>query len=527
MKPFPIMNVGEHGIISDLPDFQLPDNAWSAGENIRFFENRATSAGAYASAFTPSVAPYFIDHVGNQGNIEFVYAGLDDIYTYDGASHTKRTRNTGLTVYTGLADDIWNGGTFHGWHALTNGVDAPQFRLIGSANNYEDMNYDVGAGTTWTDENKSCKLLVPMKFNLVAMDLDYNGTRYPQRVHWCDPADAGTFATDWDVVDTTNRAGHHDLVGSNEDITTALGMAESVIIYTGDMAHRMDWVGGAVQFDFNALEWSQGSVSPRGACLLPGGFHFVVASYDIYVHNGHSHESVVDEKRRRFIFENVSADNYRLLFVVPNYRKHEVMVCVPLSGDTLCTRAHVYNYKRKSWGYFDIPNLMDAKQLLDPQADATPWKWSDMTATTWNEMTFPWGGEGYNPLNRSVIAASPDGSGDVLRLDDTFQAGGTNVKCRLERTGLNIGGGKHKIAIKRMIPQITGGPVTLQVGGQDTPGGPVTWSTETAFDPATQKDATFWGGSSGVYNCIRIKSEANVQWELRGMILFPQVVGGV
>ena len=525
-KLFPIMGVGEHGIVTDLPDFQLPPNAWSGGQNVRFYENRAAAAKGYEDAFTPSIPPYAIDVVTSGGDVFFVYPGLDDIYTYDVSNgHVERTRAAGVTVYTGTAADIWNGGVLHDYHCITNGVDAPQVWKIGTATDYADMDYD--ASNTWTAAGQTCRILVPVKYHLLAMDLTVSGSRYPRRVAWPEPAEPGSMPTDWDPSDPTNRAGWVDLVGGSGIIQTAEGMGESVIAYTDDLAFRIDWVGGTAQFDVNTLEWAKGAVSRRAVAVLPGGSHFVVAAGDIYIHNGQGYEAIADEKRKRTIFADVSPDNYKYLFVVANYAYNEVIVALPTVGATFCDKAHVYNYKRKAWSERAIPNLMGMAEGPDPSAAATPWLWSDMTATTWEEMTFPWAGEGYNPLNRSMLAVSPSGSGAVYRMDATNQADGANINAYLERTGLVMGDGDVVNTITGMVPRIKAtGAVSLQVGGQMYPGGPVTWSPAVSFNPTTDQRATFWHGGSGRYGAVRISSNADVSWELEGLTLEYQQRGG-
>ena len=61
MSLVPITNVGQVGIIQDIPPYNLPPNAWSGGNNVRFLDNGVKKIAGYEEVMaTCPFAPYYI-----------------------------------------------------------------------------------------------------------------------------------------------------------------------------------------------------------------------------------------------------------------------------------------------------------------------------------------------------------------------------------------------------------------------------------------------------------------------------------
>ena len=96
-------------------------------------------------------------------------------------------------------------------------------------------------------------------------------------------------------------------------------------------------------------------------------------------------------------------------------------------------------------------------------------------------------------------------------LDSGLTANGVARKSVVERTSIDLsqapqrGSGEPINTITDILPVMEGDPVTIEVGTQQTPGGPVDWEPPKTFDPVTQYKIDL--RSTGRYHAIRITSD--------------------
>ena len=77
-----------------------------------------------------------------------------------------------------------------------------------------------------------------------------------------------------------------------------------------------------------------------------------------------SKQSICDERVKNFIFTGLNQSAKDVCFVQHNPTLNEVMFCYK-SGDELvafpnaerCNRAAVYNYRKNTWSFMDLPNV--------------------------------------------------------------------------------------------------------------------------------------------------------------------------
>jgi len=88
------------------------------------------------------------------------------------------------------------------------------------------------------------------------------------------------------------------------------------------------------------------------------GKHFVVGQNDVYVHNGTTYQSVIDNRRKRFLFSDMDGSEYEKTYVYSNYAEKEMWVCYVESGHlaALPNKALVWNWTYNTWGVRDLPN---------------------------------------------------------------------------------------------------------------------------------------------------------------------------
>ena len=95
MPLVPVNDVGKIGIIEDIPPYNLPPNAWSGGNNVRFLDNGVKKCAGYEEVFaTCPVAPYHIVPLEAGGTYYWIAFGLTDAAVYSGSSWVDITRQT-------------------------------------------------------------------------------------------------------------------------------------------------------------------------------------------------------------------------------------------------------------------------------------------------------------------------------------------------------------------------------------------------------------------------------------------------
>jgi len=95
MPLVPINDVGKVGIIEDIPPYNIPPNAWSGGNNVRFLDNGVKKCSGYEEVFaTCPFAPYHIVPLEAGGTYYWIAFGLTDAAVYSGSSWVDITRQT-------------------------------------------------------------------------------------------------------------------------------------------------------------------------------------------------------------------------------------------------------------------------------------------------------------------------------------------------------------------------------------------------------------------------------------------------
>ena len=94
-----VPNCGAVGVIQDLSQHELPINAWTDSQNIRFLDGYLNQFLGHGSVYgTPSVIPYHVLPVIIGSARYWIYASLTKIYaatiTAGSAVHTNLTRQT-------------------------------------------------------------------------------------------------------------------------------------------------------------------------------------------------------------------------------------------------------------------------------------------------------------------------------------------------------------------------------------------------------------------------------------------------
>lgn len=344
-----IENVGRIGIITDVKSHELPPEAWSGGQNMRFANNVAEKMQGEATVFgTPTVPPHWLlPWQRTTGAFRWIYASTAKIYYTDGTTHFDITRVSG--DYTAGSRPIWSGGILHGVPILNhdNITDKPQ-QWDGGAAKLKDLD-------TWPDDTYTQIIRVFRNF-LVAFDVTKVATRFPYLVKWSHPADPGAVPVTWDETDATKLAGEQTIAQSGGFIVDAHPLNDLMVIYKEDAIWTMQFIGGVFVFSFKENSQTIGALAPR--CVQ--SFYrrdFLVGTNDIIMFDGLTPQSVINKRMRNYFFKNISSDFLPYTFVVANHAEREMWVCYVEQGATFCNKALIWNYADQTWTIRDLPDV--------------------------------------------------------------------------------------------------------------------------------------------------------------------------
>ncbi len=504
--PDQIKALNPQGITKDISSYELPDNQWTNGNNIQFHWDKTHKPHGYKQALgSLSVAPYWLLPFTTPNDSFWIYPSLTKIYKTDGTTNTNITRTSGGD-YAATAAGGWNGGVLGGVAILNNGVDVPQ--MYGSSMTYcADL-------TNWTS-GWTTSVMRPFKQFLVALDMKEGSNRYPYRVRWSHPAESGTVPSTWNASDAAKDAGYVDLSQTNGFLIDCLPLKDTNIIYKEDSVWGMAYEGGQSIFRFFEIFNDTGILGKR--CVKSfDDKHFVVTSNDVYVHNGHTKESVIDNKMRVELFKSIHPDHYSKTFVAPNYRTDEMWVCFVSGTNTTSTfadKAFVWNWRNNTWSIIDLPHVSHISWgIIDTASGVNNWT----EAGTWDTDAATWDFRGYNPALTSMLMASPNittpTSSKLYEAEKTNQFDGTNFKSWVEKTNMNLGFPGMK-SIKKIVPRITGtGTVDFYLGTEIKAGAGTVWKGPYKFTPGVHSEIPL--RANGIYISVKLETTDDKTWSL-------------
>lgn len=505
---FPLENLGEFGLIRDVEPFELPVNAWSDGENIRFTDLGVEAFRGEKSQATPAITPYALFPV-TKGDIHlWAYLGLSGARAYDGATHHDISPSV---AFTGSSGNRWSGTVLNGNLVVTNGVDEPHFWPMETGTDFAKL-------TGWP-ANALCQDIIAYKQFLVALNVQLAGTDYPFRVKWSHQASGGGLPSSWDETDATLDAGERDIGDDAARLVGAYELKDVVHLFTEKRSQGLQYIGGSDVFRFFNLSRNAGLVAKNAVTTFeaPAGPSLGwLSDGDLVVSDGQRVTSLVQRRLRRWLFNNLDQDNYGACVLVNNRPKKELWLGFPMSGNSTLSHALVLDYGSSGFPA-TVRELPENTQFLARGFDLSgaPLAWSDLSSETWTSIgAQAWGDKNFDSVQDSVLIAA---ASDIYKSDLGNLFDGATKTARVERTALNIGGGNRSVEVTGVRVSGKGDPFTVTVGSQQTPRGPVTWGMPRTFTPGEgyRVDAR----STGRLITLRLSSTGNVNWRADSLAL--------
>ena len=480
----PIVKIGpagQLGVNKDLSTHDLPVNAWTDVENVRFQSGYAKQALGYKEIYpTIPIVPLHIVPVIVSGSRYVVVAGTGKIYCVNGSTWTDITRASGGDYTAGVNE--WTSTLLSGIPVLNNGTDAPQFWTLSTGADFAPL-------TAWP-ANTTCKSVRAFRNYLIALNVTKAGTNYPYMVKWSDAADAGTVPASWDETDPTTDAGENDVAADGGAVVDGGALRNDFIIYKSNSIWRMSYIGGDLIFSFAPIFQNDGILTKNCWAEIDGA-HFVVTGSDIIIHDGQGKVSVANDATRAYFFGDIDADNYGRAFVFKSPYSNEVAVAYPSSGSTYCDKLMVYNTVTKTLSFRSVPNLTHANSGLFEASASQSW---DSDTDTWDSDATTWGDIDFTPDSARTVWASADQA--LYMSDSGYLFDGASPDATLERIGLSFGQPEAVKLVKGIRPRITGetgSTVIVSVGS----------TTDPAATPTNYVDMTYTIGSTLKCDCLK------------------------
>lgn len=512
-------NVGKVGVVKDVKPHLLPPEVWSDANNVRFRDGSVSRMLGHVQVLgTPTVAPHFILGLRTITGFSWIYTSLAKAYAIEAGIHTNITRTIGGDYTSSFAQE-WNGTVFQGIPIVNNGIDVPQFwaTIIGSTPLANLTNWPAGV---------TAKVIRSYKNFLVALNITDSGTNKPHRVRWSHSADPGTLPTSWDTADPTKDAGEIDLSDVNSGhIREGLLLGDSLAIYKDESTWLMRFIGGINIFSIQQKSTNIGVLTARCVASTPkGDGHVIATGEDLILFNGQSFTSLLDKKMKNFITNDISPTGFAPSFCFTNFPQDEVLFVYVPQGATVASRALVWNMKD---GTISVRDWIGTSVSFGIIEDISTETWA-ADPDLWSNADDAWS----NFRKRLTVVASPTQT-KIFQIDQSSKFDGVNFDCFVERTGLAFIGRdregnpkadfKVRKLAKRIWPKMSGGPVNVRLGAQESEKGVINWAPSQVFNPDTQQYLDFT--VNGRLIAVNFSSTDDSSWNLEGYDLELDILG--
>jgi hypothetical protein len=542
MPNLPVRDLAKLGIVRDTAPWDSPEQAWSAGTNVRFEDGKAMRAPIFRTGIAAG-ASGLADMV-SIGSFTAV-SGTDTIFVFDTMGRAYQfTPGTGLTNVTEVSFTLTSGDTqfttcyLGGVFYVNRETHAPRYFGPSSSKFAPLPNMDT---PSWT-----CGVLRAFRDFLVAFNVTKTGTPYPNLVKWSDATLYGSCPGSWDTTVTTNLAGENPLAQADSGIVDANNLRDAMIIYTRRQIWIMEYTGDKTfPMTFHKL-WQDdrwGAMS-RNCSIEVDGLHYVFGQQDIYVHDGVGMpRSLVDGRVRNDVYSSMTIAAAKYCHVVHDPYAHEVLFCYQSQSDdtvftgvTYCNKAVVFNYRSNTLAYREMPNTR-----AGTVASASTVKTWAVETSTWGTSGGSWAAQADN-MKSALLVCGNTLSGvltdaRVYVVDPVFRGSRislpadpeANTAPYLEHGGMDLDGAQLPLQnfkwVRNVYPQARlafGGPLTISIGAAALTNQLPNYVSVEAYDPNT--DYNINSRASGRYVALRVDAPALTDFDFTGYDL--EVIGG-
>ena len=323
---------------------QIPFGEWLPDQPEYLNPGANTANNVYFAAQSykrfPSLVAYSSNNMGansrgagsfrdNSNTVFNFVANNTDIYQLDGGSFTSRKSSL-----TGTNTDYFTFTQFGNYVIASNGVDAPQYYLMGTSTNFANLSTIVTAGT-----------LPVFRVSGVIRDFFVTGnhSNNTNRIQWSGINDIATWQG--------KQADFQDLPGSGGQIVH-ITSGEIGYVFRQNQIIRMDFVGGSVVFRLSVISPNRGAVYGQTVCQDNRNVFFY-SDDGFYQLSGDNISPIGAEKVNRFFDLDLNKAYTDRIKAATDPFNQLAMWAYPSKANTgasgLCDRIIIYNYATKKW----------------------------------------------------------------------------------------------------------------------------------------------------------------------------------
>ena len=255
-----------------------------------------------------------------------------NLYQLDGGTFTSRKSSL-----TGTATDFWTFTQFGNYIIASNGVDAPQYYLMGTSTNFANLSAIATSGTVPT-----------FRVSGIIRNFLVTGSQPTNvnRVQWAGNDDIAT----WELG--KKQADFQDIPGAGGKIV-AITSGEIGYVFRQNQIVRMDYIGGQTVFRFSVISANRGAVYGQTVTQTDRRVFFY-ADDGFFEVNGDALKAIGAEKVNRFFDADLNkAYTDRIVAAIDPFNNLALWLypSVANANNTtgICDKLLIYNYVTEKW----------------------------------------------------------------------------------------------------------------------------------------------------------------------------------
>lgn len=475
-------NLGRQGVIYDQPAWEVPANAWTYGQNVRFHDGAAESVQGHSQVFGSLSGDGYRLFSTNTGTEYFwVYADINYLYATDGTSHADIT---GSSASYSAGDTLyWNGGPFQGYIVMNNGKEDPVSWAPSLGNNTLIL-------ANW-DTNVKADVIRPFRNFLFALGCTESGTYNPRLLRHSNGAGTAALPTSWDYTDPSEDTGRVEFGQTSDALIDCAPLRDTLVIYKENHTWAAQATGGVDNPFVYRQVFSQLGALSQDCIQAIEGRHIVLSSDDVVIHDLNTVQSIVDKRTRNFIFNSINPTYYRNSYIVLNRVDREAWICIPYDSAQFPNLAMIWNWAENTISFKDIGFECPAMGfgVVEPNTGVT----FAADTGTFAEASGVFDELAYNPTVTSILM-SDHTNNKLFQVDESGQYDGISFAKTLIREALPLDDFQRFKHVKRIFPKIIGEPgdtVAISVGTRNAFNDSVMWSQAQTYTIGTDQFVNF------------------------------------
>ena len=568
-----LQGFGLQGLNTDTLPTMLPEGALTLAKNIEPEGGGVRSVFGEYKLFNVPLKPFyhtaFIDYSGDQ---KMAISDSFSAMIVDMATGVS----TNITPDTGT----WGGGyvTFsylQGLLVVNSSSDGAFFWDQTGTGKLELL-----PGWTHTGDNRwRCKQIVAYRNYLVAVGLGIWSTTYnaydywTHRIAWSSGfGDPGIPSWTWTPA-LDNDAGDDTLGETPGFIMGAVPIRDALWVIKEDSIFECKWIGGDYVMRTRMIHPDLGTKMLRGFVEMKGNL-IVFNSKDVVVFDGHNTRSIVDQRIRKKLFDDVNGPYWFLCQLHVHAPSSQLFLSVASKGQDIAPvrsnvlqKCYVYNWDtnvwterdlRRSYGFDNALLTLDQPVVAGGfQATVTnPGEEWNGASLPWNSDTDPWDPPGSSPGNPQPPGGDPgDGSWSKGMIDPSVTSvivwesdpsdgswwasalvnsntysDGSRKFCAIEKIGIPIEGSPGKVMMTRAWFELQGtAEVRIVFGSQESPNGVINWGNNDVAHQVLVTDSSneieVTPRVTGRFICFHLESSSTGWWRLGGITFHWESAG--